>query len=287
LRAPALEAALSLRLRRGGERFDIDAELSLEQGVLVLFGPSGAGKSLTIQALAGLVRPTAGSIRVGGEVLFDGDSGVEVPAHRRRIGYVPQHDSLFPFSDVAANVAFGLPRKERTRDNPRVKDLLEELGIHQLAAAHPGSLSGGERQRVALARALAVRPRLLLLDEPFAAIDQEGRIELRRILRQTLDNHDMPAVVVTHDPEEALTLGDHLVLFDRGRTVRSGEPASLLRRGQTVMLTGELDAEQGTTADGRSTVRLREVTLEAPEELLETGADGRVVLRLQTPRDDS
>lgn len=284
---PALEAALSLRLRRGGERFDIDAELSLEQGVLVLFGPSGAGKSLTIQALAGLVHPTAGSIRVGGEVLYDGANGVEVPAHRRRIGYVPQHHSLFPFGDVAANVAFGLPRRERTRDNPRVKELLEELGIDQLAAAHPGSLSGGERQRVALARALAVRPRLLLLDEPFAAIDQEGRIDLRRILRQTLDDHDMPAVVVTHDPEEALTLGDHLVLFDRGRTVRSGAPASLVRRGQTVTLSGELETEPMTTSDGRSTVRLREVTLEGPEELLETGPDGRVVLRLQTPRDDS
>ncbi|MGB5814068.1 MAG: ATP-binding cassette domain-containing protein, partial [Thermoanaerobaculia bacterium] len=153
--------------------------------------------------------------------------------------------------------------------------------------AHPGSLSGGERQRVALARALAVRPRLLLLDEPFAAIDQEGRIDLRRILRQTLDNHDMPAVVVTHDPEEALTLGDHLVLFDRGRTVRSGAPASLVRRGQTVTLSGELETEPMTTSDGRSTVRLREVTLEGPEELLETGPDGRVVLRLQTPRDDS
>jgi molybdate transport system ATP-binding protein len=233
------------------------------------------------------VRPTAGSIRVGGEVLYDGAGGVEVPAHRRRIGYVPQHHSLFPFRDVAANVAFGLPRRERTRDNPRVEELLQELGIHQLAAAHPGSLSGGERQRVALARALAVRPRLLLLDEPFAAIDQQGRIELRRILRQTLENHDMPAVVVTHDPEEALTLGDHLVLFDRGRTVRSGEPASLLRQGRTVTLSGKLETDPVASAKGRSTARLRDVTLEAPEELLETGRDGRVVLRLQAPREDS
>jgi molybdate transport system ATP-binding protein len=285
--APALEAVLSLRFRRGEESFDIDAELSLAQGVLVLFGPSGAGKSLTIQALAGLVQPTAGSIRVAGEVLYNGADGVEVPAHRRRLGYVPQHYSLFPFRDVTANVAFGLPWRERTLDNPRVRELLEELGILHLAAAHPGSLSGGERQRVALARALAVRPRLLLLDEPFAAIDQEGRIELRRILRQTLENHDMPAVVVTHDPEEALTLGDQLVLFDRGRTIRSGEPASLLRSGRTVTLSGELETEPERAAEGRSTVRLRGVTLEAPEELLKTGPDGRVVLRLQTPRDES
>jgi molybdate transport system ATP-binding protein len=106
-------------------------------------------------------------------------------------------------------------------------------------------------------------------------------------LRQTLENHDMPAVVVTHDPEEALTLGDHLVLFDRGRTVRSGEPASLLRSGRTVTLTGELETEPVASAEGRSTARLREVTLEAPEELLETGPDGRVVLRLQAPREDS
>ena len=109
---------------------------------IAIVGPSGAGKSLTIQALAGLVRPTAGSIRVGGEVLYDSTGSVEVPAHRRRIGYVPQHHSLFPFRDVAANVAFGLPRRERTRDNPRVKELLEELGIRHLAAAHRALTDG-------------------------------------------------------------------------------------------------------------------------------------------------
>ncbi len=281
-----LEARLSLRMWRNGQSFHVAAELALEAGLLVLFGPSGAGKSLTLQALAGLIRPEHGWIRIGGEVLFDGDRGIDVPPHRRRVGYVPQSRSLFPFRDVAGNVAFGLPRRERRRSNPRVQALMEELGIGHLVAAAPESLSGGERQRVALARALAVRPRLLLLDEPFGAIDRQGRAKLHRVLRRALDHHRIPAVVVTHDPDEALTLGDRLVLFDRGRTVTSGDPASLLGRGRSVFLSGRLDGRVSERKNGRISVRLQDALLEGPESVVEHRPDGRVLVRLQTPGRD-
>lgn len=225
---PALEARLTIQVGRGDGIFVVESELELERGVLVLFGPSGAGKSLTLQALAGLLRPRQGWIRIDGETLFDHDGRIDVPAHRRRIGYVPQQDSLFPFRNVLQNVGFGLRRSERRRAREVVRGLLEELEIEHLAGAYPASLSGGERQRVALARALAVRPRLLLLDEPFASIDRRGRAALQTTLRATLRHHGMPAVLVTHDSDEAAALADTVVCFDRGRTIASGAPGSLL-----------------------------------------------------------
>jgi len=208
----------------------VEVELSLSEGVLVLFGPSGSGKSLTIAALAGLLKPAEGYLRVGGEALFDSELGIFVPPHHRRIGYVPQHNALFPFARVWENVAFGLPRRERRRDNPKVVSLLSELGLDALSDARPWSLSGGERQRVAIGRALCVEPRLLLLDEPLSSLDWEGRASLQRLLREVIERHGIPAVLVTHDPEEALAMGDWLVRFERGKTVASGYPRKLLGR---------------------------------------------------------
>ncbi|HZS42345.1 MAG TPA: ATP-binding cassette domain-containing protein [Polyangia bacterium] len=283
---PAVEARFTVEVGVNGSHFKLESELALERGVLVLFGPSGAGKSLTLQALAGLVRPSRGTIRVHGQLLFDGERRLDVPAHKRAIGYVPQHHSLFPFCDVAENVAFGLPRAQRRRDNPEVRALLDELGLAHLASSRPASLSGGERQRVALARALAVRPRLLLLDEPFASIDQDGRVQLRKILRETLARRDTPAVFVTHDPAEALALGDSLVRFERGRSTVAGEPASLLRRGQPVIVSGELSGPPRPLGEGRAEVTLRDATVDAPAELLEQGETSGLRLELRTrPRD--
>lgn len=226
--ALALEARFSVEVGDGRSQFRVTAEVSLDQGVLVLFGPSGAGKSLVLQALAGLVRPAEGFIRVRGETLFDSELGIHVPPHKRKLGYVPQHHSLFPFQDVMGNVLFGLPRKERKPRDARIVALLQELEIEHLAAARTESLSGGERQRVALARALAPRPRLLLLDEPFAAIDVGGRASLRGTLLNTLRQHQTPAVFITHDPAEAEAIGDQMVRFVRGRTTVAGTPAALL-----------------------------------------------------------
>ncbi|HZO13218.1 MAG TPA: ATP-binding cassette domain-containing protein, partial [Polyangiaceae bacterium] len=167
--ARALAARLEVQVGNARKPFRLQVELSLDEGVLVLFGPSGSGKSLTLSTVVGLIRPQSGYLVVAGEKVYDESSSLWVPAHRRRIGYVPQHHSLFPFCDVRDNVAFGLPRAER-RKSRRVDELIEELGLSTLSDAMPTNLSGGERQRVALARALAVEPRLLVLDEPFASI---------------------------------------------------------------------------------------------------------------------
>ncbi|MCO4771505.1 MAG: ATP-binding cassette domain-containing protein [Deltaproteobacteria bacterium] len=259
--------------------FDLAVTLQLESGVLVLFGPSGAGKSLTVSALAGLVTPSSGRIRLGGETLFDRAASVDVPTRHRHVGYVPQHHSLFPFCSVAENVAFGLPRERRRRDDPRVVELLEELELTHLADARPGSLSGGERQRVAFARALAVQPQLLLLDEPFASIDRAGRARVRSVLRRVLRRHRTPAVLVTHDPAEALELGDHLVRFERGRTIDAGTPEALLRQPE-IVLHGRLE----TGADGAQ--HLHDVRVKAPAGALVAGPDGQVTLRVPVPPPD-
>jgi molybdate transport system ATP-binding protein len=217
----ALEAQFSAFVERGGSRFTLDVDFRFDGRVLVLFGPSGAGKSLTLRALAGLLKPQHGRIAIKDTTFYDSSLSVWLPPHRRRLGYVPQHQSLFPFLDVAGNVGFGLRggRGGRGRVGRAIVDqLLEELGIAHLASARPGSLSGGERQRVALARALAPQPRLLLLDEPFAAVDQVGRKALQELLRETLEHHQVPAVFVTHDSTEAAALADQVVVIEEGHS---------------------------------------------------------------------
>jgi molybdate transport system ATP-binding protein len=225
--AQALQADVTVIVGRGEAAFRVEAKLTLEKGVLVLFGPSGAGKTLTLRALAGLVRPARGDVRIAGEAVFDAARGIDMPAHERRVGYVPQHQALFPHLDVLGNVVFGLPRAERRRPGPEIHALLEELGLAQLASSPVGALSGGERQRVALGRALAARPRLLLLDEPFSALDRPAREALGRRLRDALDRRALAAVLVTHDPEEARALGDCLVRFERGRAAEIVSPDRL------------------------------------------------------------
>jgi len=257
-----------------------DQQLTLASGTLVLFGPSGAGKTVTVHALAGLLRPERGHVRIAGETVFDAARRENVPAHKRRIGYVPQHQSLFPFMDVLGNVGFGLARAERAGKDILV--LMEELGILHLKRARPDDLSGGERQRVALARALAIRPRLLLLDEPFASIDHDGRAALRATLKDTLKRRDLPAVFVTHDPDDAIELGDSLVRFERGRTTEAGTPRALLQRGETVVLHGTPAGPPREEEGGRGVLRLEGATVEAPLGLLEPGDGGEVTLTLRT-----
>jgi molybdate transport system ATP-binding protein len=269
---PAIDARLSLQVGTGVSIFRVDAELLLAAGVLVLFGASGVGKTLTLKALAGLL-PSTGHLRVGGETLVDSAAGVSVPAHLRRVGYVPQEYALFPFLDVAANVAFGLPRSARRGD--RVERWLDELGLTQLAARRPESLSGGERQRVALARALVVKPRLLLLDEPFASLDEEAAGLLRRVVRDVILRHKVPAVLVTHDVDEAMAMGDQVVRFARGRTVESGSPQRLLGRPDDLAVRGRLESIESVDG-GMARGELRDAVVLGPHELLREGEMGLV-----------
>jgi molybdate transport system ATP-binding protein len=219
---------LEVSIRKSLPGFTLDVEWSAGDGVATLFGPSGAGKTLTLQCLAGLVRPDAGRIVVDGQVLFDAAAGIDVPPQRRRVGYVFQGYALFPHLTVRDNVGFGLRERSRADRTRRVDDVLARLGLEPLAERHPRELSGGQRQRVALGRALATDPALLLLDEPLSALDLPLRQALRDELRAVLSDWGIAAVLVTHDLGEAYRLGDRIVVYEEGRVIQAAPRAELL-----------------------------------------------------------
>jgi molybdate transport system ATP-binding protein len=223
-----MSGRLDVRLVKRLPGFTLDAEWTADGGVAALFGPSGAGKTLTLQCLAGLLRPDAGRIVVDGRVLFDGTTGVDVPPQARRVGYVFQGYALFPHLSVADNVGFGLRGRPRRERQARVAEVMTRLGLAGLEHRHPGELSGGQRQRVALGRALAIDPALLLLDEPLSALDTPLRRTLRDELQAVLADWGTAAVVVTHDFTEAYRLGDRIVVYEDGRVVQAAPRAELL-----------------------------------------------------------
>lgn len=224
-----MEARLKGTLRRsfaGGPSVEAELDLPLERGeTTVLFGASGSGKTTILRMVAGLDRPDAGCLRAGAESWFDGKRCV--PAHRRRVGLVFQDGALFPHLDVFANIAFGLRHLGSAARATRAADLIVLVGLEGLEGRRPSELSGGQRQRAALARALAPDPRLLLLDEPFASLDRPAQLQLRGALRELLRKLAKPALLVTHDQEEALALGDHMVVLQEGRVVQEGVPADV------------------------------------------------------------
>jgi molybdate transport system ATP-binding protein len=203
--------------------FELSLELAVAPGErLALAGPSGAGKTTLLRIVAGLLRPTAGRVGIGGEVWLDTEAGMELPAEHRRCGVVFQDYALFPTLSAWRNVAFGMNGQRRRRE--RAEELLDRFGIATLADARPGSLSGGERQRVALARALATEPRALLLDEPLSTLDPETRREAQRELHRYLAELPIPVLLVTHSQEEAALLADRIAVIERGRVVREEAP---------------------------------------------------------------
>jgi molybdate transport system ATP-binding protein len=200
--------------------FRLNAAFSSQEQCVVLFGPSGSGKTLTLQSIAGLVSPDAGKIALNGRVLFDSQNGVNVPSRLRRIGYLFQDYALFPHLTVLENVGFGLKQSWQWRlsrdDRRQVMEFLELFEIPQLANSFPADISGGQKQRVALARALIKKPDLLLLDEPFAALDTLLRVKLREELARIQGSFDIPVVMVTHDPEDIRAFAETLVIYETG-----------------------------------------------------------------------
>jgi molybdate transport system ATP-binding protein len=222
------DVSIQKTLVSGGHRFLLDIAFRSNATRLVLFGPSGAGKSLTLRAIAGLLRPDRGAVALDGEALFDSDTGVDVPAGKRRLGYVFQEYALFPHLTVRQNVSFGLSRgmrNPRRRDAPAAADRwLDLLEIRPLADRYPDELSGGQRQRTALARALAAEPRALLLDEPFAALDASLRVRLRDELRELQSSLGLPILLITHDEADVAAFADDVVRIDDGRAVADSPP---------------------------------------------------------------
>lgn len=220
---------LEAELNRG--RFNLDVRLELDDGVTGLFGPSGSGKSTVLGIAAGLVRPDRGKIALDGATLYDGAAGLCLPPHRRRIGLVFQDSQLFPHYSVKGNLLYGLRQVPDRERRFRFDDIVDLLALGPLLNAHPRRISGGEKQRVALGRSLLASPRLLLLDEPLAALDQELKAQILPFLQKIRDELRLPMIFVSHALPEILHLTDRLALIAQGRTLASGRLEEILRSG--------------------------------------------------------
>jgi molybdate transport system ATP-binding protein len=229
--APTLELEASRRMRE----FTVGVSMCVPGGILVLLGPSGHGKTTVLNFIAGVLRPDQGRIRIGGRVLFDSSEDIDVPIEQRKVGYVFQDYALFPHLTVFENVAFGLRARHMRRDevNERVNAQLQRLEIAQLAGEKPVRLSAGQRQRVALGRTLVTEPDILLLDEPLSALDMQLRGRIRGELKSLLRQFAIPTIIVTHDPLDAIALGDEITVIERGRIIQRGNYESLLSRPST------------------------------------------------------
>ena len=211
------------------EGFVLAPSLRTEEGVTALYGPSGAGKSLTLLCLVGLLRPARGWIRLNGRTLYDVAAGVHVPPHQRRVGVVFQEYALFPHLTVAANLAYGLRGIGRADIQERVLTMLRLLRLEEFGRRYPGDLSGGQRQRVALGRGLILQPELLLLDEPFSALDQMERERLRTEVLDLLQGFGGTTILVTHSLEEAYLMARQIAVIDGGRIVQVGARDDVLQ----------------------------------------------------------
>ena len=256
--------------------FTLETDFEVDPGqVLVLFGPSGAGKTTTLRSIAGLLRPQQGQIQLSGQLVYDSAADVWVPPHLRRVGYLTQEHNLFPHLKVAGNIGYGLSSRGSAAARSRVQELLDTFQLRGLEQRYPWELSGGQQQQVALARALAPAPQALLLDEPFASLDAELRRTLQSELRSILSRSNLPTILVTHDREEALALGDAVQVIDQGRTLSQGEPLEVLgqpSQGRVARLVGvenilSMQVESRHPQDGTMTCVVPDRPAEAPEDV--------------------
>lgn len=221
-------------LQRGALALQFDLDVAAGE-TLALVGPNGAGKSTCVQLLAGLLPLASGTLQLGAQVFDAPAAGTFVLPEARAVGYLPQQPLLFPHLSVRDNVAYGLRARgtDATTARQRAEQWLERVGLAGFAARRPAELSGGEAQRVALARALATEPRLLLLDEPLAAIDASGRLALRQELQRHLATFAGPRLVVTHDAQDAFVLGDRIAVLEGGRIVQVGTSTEITSQPRT------------------------------------------------------
>lgn len=284
-----LTARIRKSFARNGTGFLLDVEFSAPPGITILFGSSGAGKTTLLDCLAGLVTPDAGRIAVGDSRLFDSQGSVDLPVMRRHIGYVFQEPALFPHLSVEKNVQYGLGKfgaEERERISG---SMLKAFRVEDVRQRRPKEISGGERQRVALARALVTEPRLLLLDEPLAALDAATKSHILQDLRAWNEAHRIPILYVTHSREEVFALGERVLILEQGKIVAQGTPHEVMsapRQESVAQLLGfenifEASVIAAHEERGTMTCQLtgRNVELETPLLRAPVGADLRVGIR--------
>jgi len=266
---------LSVRVRKQRSSADnvyfvLDALVEVPAGITILFGPSGAGKSTLLDCIAGLVRPDAGRISIGSEVLFDSGTAVDLPPQKRKAAYVFQTLALFPHLNVNENVSYGLAELPEAERASLVNEILHGFHVQNLDSRKPSEISGGERQRVALARSLVTRPRLLLLDEPLSGLDAHLKNAIVDDLRAWNTHSRIPILYVTHSRDEVDALGERVIAMEKGRVIGEGTPREVLqapRRMQLAQVAGFENVLSATVvalreADGVMRVRLEPSLLE-------------------------
>ncbi len=249
--------------------FNLAVDLAVSSSVLSVFGPSGSGKSTLLELICGLRRPHRGLIRVGETTYFDSSQKINIPAHRRRIGWVPQDSSLFPHLSVWKNICYGALHKDHGSETEHIIDV---LNLGHCTGRLPSSLSGGEKQRVALARALASSPEIVLLDEPLGSLDIPLRYKIFPYLQKIRDTFEVPILYVSHDPNEVMNIADYVLMMVRGGIVSQGSPTELLAGLRGLSLDG---------ADwSANTLKVRRLGLRPDEGLEQVITDNGMILSI-------
>jgi molybdate transport system ATP-binding protein len=218
---------LSVKLKKKVNGFGLDVAWQIGNELAVLFGFSGSGKSLTLQIIAGLIKPDSGIVTVNGSTYFDSVRHIDTAPQQRSLGYVFQDLALFPHMTVKQNILFGAKGVPERETAERYREMVDAFYLNALEKKRPSEISGGQKQRVAFARALMRRPGVLLLDEPFSALDTPLRIEMRAFLKDLRSAFKVPVVLVTHDATEAATLADSIVVYSEGIVIQSGTAADV------------------------------------------------------------
>ena len=228
---------LSVDIEKNYPGFRLQSTLEVaDNQLLVILGPSGSGKSLTLQSIAGLIKPDRGKIILQNSVFFDQDKGINLTTQERKVGYIFQNYALFPHLSVVENIGYGLRRLKVQQRKEIVDELVELLRLKGHENKYPSQISGGQQQRVAIARALAVKPRILLLDEPFSALDNIIRHKIRTDVLRLKEKLNIPMILVTHDLEEAYTLGDRLIVMEQGNILQEGVPQEIFSNPKTIQV---------------------------------------------------
>jgi len=225
---------LRVNIEKNLPNFNMKVQFDLDKGVLGLLGSSGSGKSMTLKCIAGIETPTSGIIRMGDKDFFNMEAKINLPSQKRKIGYLFQNYALFPNMNVMENIEIGLISNNKSANHSLAKEYIERLGLTNLEKSYPWQLSGGQQQRVALGRALITDPDILLLDEPFSALDYHLRLNMEKELLSILKNYNGQVIFVTHDIEEAYRVSDNIIVFDKGNATLSRDKNDLFKNPRTL-----------------------------------------------------